>query len=111
MVNKKHLKICRAEKAHKHKELEDKRDSLEYEEWFLRYVPHEKKSKKQSEKVKQPNKQTKKQPNKQIKKQPNKQTKKQPNKQPKKQPKTQTKKRKQASKKNKTKTKICFSSS
>ena len=37
------LEDMRAEKANKFRELKDKKHSKEYEEWFLRYVPSEKK--------------------------------------------------------------------
>ena len=42
----------RAEKAEKYKELQGKRNTKEYEEWFLRYVPHELSKGKKSKKVK-----------------------------------------------------------
>ena len=46
------LESVRNEKAEKFKELQDKRDSREYQEWFLRYVPGDKKGKKHSTKKK-----------------------------------------------------------
>jgi hypothetical protein len=46
------IEEMRAEKANKHKELQDKRNTTEYEEWFLRYVPQEKNAKKKQEKTK-----------------------------------------------------------
>ena len=46
----------RAEKAEKFLELKDKRDSLEYEEWFLRYRPLDKKIDKEDDKEHDKNK-------------------------------------------------------
>ena len=57
----------RAEKTRMYKELQNKRNTPEYEEWFLRYVPHElnekkgkKKKTKQNKKVEKKNKTKKK---------------------------------------------------
>jgi len=39
------LETIRAEKVEKYKELKDKRNTREYEEWFLKYMPGQKKTK------------------------------------------------------------------
>ena len=44
------IEEMRAEKAEKYNELKDKKNSREYEEWFLRYRPAEQKNKNQDEK-------------------------------------------------------------
>jgi hypothetical protein len=46
------LEEMRNIKAIKYKELKSKRNSLEYESWFLRYVPFEVKMEKESKKIK-----------------------------------------------------------
>lgn len=54
----------RNEKAQKFKELKDKRDSAEYEKYFLRYIPEEKQSRADSRKYTRSVKRTKSQTNK-----------------------------------------------
>jgi hypothetical protein len=44
------LESMRFEKTKKYEELKDKRDSREYEEWFLRYIPLENSKTKATEK-------------------------------------------------------------
>ena len=46
------LEDMRNTKAAKYKELKSKRNSLEYESWFLRYIPFEIKMEKESRKIK-----------------------------------------------------------
>ena len=65
------LESMRQEKSNKFEELKEKRDSVEYEEWFLKYVPGQHKKETQSIKKKsnKQNKATKKKGNKSKKKQ------------------------------------------
>ena len=46
------LEEMRNTKALKYKELKNKRDSKEYESWFLRYIPFEKHEEKENKKLK-----------------------------------------------------------
>lgn len=46
------MEEMRSQKAEKYKELKNKRDSKEYEEWFLRYVPSEIEGEKQKKQTK-----------------------------------------------------------
>lgn len=55
------LEEMREEKAQKYKELKNKRNSKEFESWFLRYVPFEDQMEKEDNKLKTENKNLKKQ--------------------------------------------------
>jgi hypothetical protein len=58
MGNQHSLEEIRGEKASKYKELMNKRNSTEYEMWFLKYRPGDKKSNKKSTESTKKNKKT-----------------------------------------------------